>query len=119
MTLHLPLFIFMPRRIPGNETERGKEHCFHRHRLTTESDFTFFARIGYRTGGPTMPHGPLPSQSTLHIKPKMLCKVTTAAVKRLRLSSTRALSTRPEPQQTDSLLQIGSRRIYDSTHDGK
>jgi hypothetical protein len=32
MTLHLPLFIFMPRRIPGNETERGKEHCFHRHK---------------------------------------------------------------------------------------
>ena len=55
----------------------------------------------------------------VYIKPKMLCKVTTAAVKRLRLSSTRALSTRPEPQQTDSLLQIGSRRIYDSTHDGK
>ena len=49
----------------------------------------------------------------------MICKFTTAAVKRLRLSSTRALSTRPEPQQTDSLLQIGSRRIYDSAHDGK
>ena len=26
-------------------------------------------------------------------------------------------SDRPEPQQVDSLLQIGSRRIYDSTHD--
>ena len=26
-------------------------------------------------------------------------------------------SDRPEPQQVDSLLQIGSRRIYDETHD--
>ena len=32
--------------------------------------------------------------------------------------SVRALSSeRPEPQQVESLLQIGSRRIYDSTHD--
>ena len=36
----------------------------------------------------------------------------------LRLRNVRALSSeRPEPQQVESLLQIGSRRIYDSTHD--
>lgn len=34
------------------------------------------------------------------------------------LRNVRALSSeRPEPQQVESLLQIGSRRIYDSTHD--
>jgi hypothetical protein len=83
----------------------------------TRIRFHFFRQNRIRTGGPRPCHEPPTPQFT--VKPKMLCKVTTAAVKRLRLSSTRALSTRPEPQQTDSLLQIGSRRIYDSTHDGK
>ena len=53
---------------------------------------------------------------------KMISRITQQTAKRLRqtaVQNVRCMSDRPEPQQTDSLLQIGSRRIYDSTHDGK
>ena len=52
----------------------------------------------------------------------MISRITQQTAKRLRqtaVQNVRCMSDRPEPQQTDSLLQIGSRRIYDSTHDGK
>jgi len=50
----------------------------------------------------------------------MISRITQQTAKRLRqtaVQNVRCMSDRPEPQQTDSLLQIGSRRIYDSTHD--
>ena len=57
------------------------------------------------------------SQSTS--QKTMISRVSTTAVKAtLRRTAVRHLSSeRPEPQQVDSLLQIGSRRIYDETHD--
>ena len=49
--------------------------------------------------------------------PNMLSRLASSTT-RHALRNVRALSSeRPEPQQVESLLQIGSRRIYDSTHD--
>ena len=51
----------------------------------------------------------------------MLLRASSRVLPRTALRTTaRAMSAgseRPEPQQVDSLLQIGSRRIYDETHD--
>ena len=50
----------------------------------------------------------------------MISRITSSAGRRaIRQTMARSMSSseRPEPQQVDSLLQIGTRRIYDSTHD--
>ena len=52
-----------------------------------------------------------------HVSKMSLSRLASSTT-RHALRNVRALSSeRPEPQQVESLLQIGSRRIYDSTHD--